>query len=124
MTDNQVLIEQISKQAEKHLDETEDDLLERSATLWVEIDAQVNQIRPTKKEIRKFLEKVVNGVVKDVTKTHREITVVTLTFATTQLVNYLITTAGWSSINPYAIPLELLAAIVYTRLLKEIGKTL
>jgi hypothetical protein len=124
MADNQKLIAQISKRAEKHLDESEDELLERSASLWVEVDAELNQIRPTQKEIKKFLDKVVKGVVKDVTKTHREITVITLTFATEQLVNYLIVTMGWSTLNPYAIPLELLAAIVYTRLLKEVSKTL
>ncbi len=106
------------------LKDSEDDLLNQAASMWVDIASDISPTRPTLREIKDYLKDVVKDVVKEIVTKNKDVTVVTLSFVTEQLVNYLIITLGWQTLTPFLIPLEILAAIIYSSVLKEIKKRL
>ncbi len=122
-----LLIANITRGAEQYTTEADiDQLLERAAVIWHRIDAESSPDRPTLEYVRGFIESVLKGALKKTLKKltgpHREVIGITLTFATHELVTYLIIDVGLTMIAPYQIPLEIIAGIFYLKLLKEIHK--
>lgn len=132
MTDNNELIRQVGQGAQKHLlpDNqselrlNEETFLDIATDSWVEVASEQTPTYPTRREIKKYLKEVVTEVTKEIVTKHRLGTSVTLAFATEQLINYLLLTAGWTFLAPYLIPLEILSAVVYTKALKVLAKKL
>ena len=126
-TNSSMLVASITRGAEQYTNQSDvDQLVERAAVIWHRIDAESSPDRPTLDYVRGFIESVLKGALrktlKKLTGPDGEVIAITLTFATQELVTYLITDVGLTVIAPYQIPLEIIAGVFYLKLLKEANK--
>lgn len=117
------LVSAIASGASRHLSKADPDaLLDDAVDIWATTDARVRQSRPMPAQLRRFLEEVVQSVVKDLVSEYRSITTVTLSVVTERLLTTLSQQYGWTEFSVYIIPLEILSAVIYLRLLKAIDR--
>ncbi len=103
MENNNALVETLAENAKKYISSEypneltlkETDLFDAAIKHWIGISTSIAPTRPTRREIEQYLRDVIRDVVKNIVTKHSEESVVTLTFATQQLVNYLISNLGW-----------------------------
>jgi hypothetical protein len=112
--------------AEKYKDSPNlDALLDEASDSWYQINISLTGAHPTKQHTNEFLQDVLKTALKNTLKklatSKQEITTVTLVYATQQLVDCLIQNYGWTVLAPYQIPLEILAAVFFAELLKQIA---
>lgn len=122
---SQELIQQIAVGAQPFVENMDEEaLLEEAAVHWADIDDQQTQILPILPEVKRFLSDVVKSVIREVADKHSQLTVVTLTLITEQTTTYLSDRMGFSDLDPYVIPLQILVAIIYIKVLEELRKRL
>lgn len=120
----QELTKKVALGAERYLsDYDEEILLDLAVRNWSEVDDSTSQLRPAPQTTRKFLKDVIKESVKEITTKYKDLSAVTLTCVTQELISYLIT-IGFVGLQPYTIPLGILSAIIYRKTLEEIEKRL
>ena len=125
--DSAELAQLVALGAEQYVDETNiDALMHRAAIVWARIASQQKPDRPTPEYVHEFLSNAIRGALQKtvvkLTGTHKEVIAVTLTFATQELITFLIEDLGWKNLTPYQIPLEIIAGVFYLKLLGELNK--
>lgn len=120
------LLEAITIGAEKYKDDTDpENLLNQAVDSWYQINMSLTVAHPTRQHtgrfIREVIETALENTVKKLVTSKREITTVTLMFATQELIDCLINVYGWSALTPYQIPLEIMVAVFYLELIKIIA---
>ena len=126
---SQELLKAVVAGAEKYKDSQDlDILLDEAADSWYQINISLTGAHPTKQRTTDFLQDVLKTALKNTLKklatSKQEITTVTLVYATQQLVDCLIQNYGWTVLAPYQIPLEILAAVFFAELLKQLSSSI
>jgi hypothetical protein len=114
----------LSDQDPENLKASESVLLDQAISLWVDIAAEINPSRPSRDEIREYLIDVVNNVVSEIIKSKDAATIITLSYVTGRLVEYLVVNLDWRQIDPFILPLEILSAVIYASAIKKLKKQL
>lgn len=100
-------------------------LLNEATDYWYQINISLTGAHPTRQHTNEFLQDVIKtalkNTLKELTTSKQEITTVTLVYATQQLIDCLIQNYGWTALAPYQIPLEILAAVFFAELLKQLS---
>jgi hypothetical protein len=113
---------EIAVGAEKYLSyENELELIEDAVRGWAESNKASGAPHPSLDGLRDFIKRVISDVVKELSAKYSDITVVTLTLITQTLLSVLSEKYGWTStLVVYRIPLEILTALVYKKILKTL----
>jgi hypothetical protein len=130
---NQELINKIASGAQAYYKEARldkaslseiDNAMDSLADEWMQVQAIQDPSYSSPGKVSKFLKEVAREVLKEIVTKHNETFTVTLTFVTQQLAEYLITRHHITQLDPYLIPLEILAALIFAQFLKTIKKNL
>lgn len=130
---NQGLIDRIASGAEAYFKEAElekaslsdiDSSVESLTDEWLQVQAIHDPSYSSPGKVSKFLREVAQEVLKEIVTKHSETFTVTFTFVTQQLVTHLTTKYHITQFDPYLIPLEILAALIFAKFLKTIKKNL
>jgi hypothetical protein len=132
MTDNE-LINKIALGADAYYRETGlnqaslsdiDNSIESLTQQWMQVQAINDPVYSSPGKISKFLKEVAKEVLEDISNKHSETFTVTLTFVTQRLVEHLVTRYNITELDPYLIPLEILAALIFAKFIKTLPKIL
>ncbi|MGH1363894.1 MAG: hypothetical protein ACRBF0_10080 [Calditrichia bacterium] len=78
----------------------------------------------TGNRVNKILKKVIRRVTKEVVGKNRDISTITFTYITFELIQYLETNLEWEFQPEYILPLKLLVVLIYRSALKEINSSI
>jgi len=123
-SENVQFISEISIGAKQFLPlENEQDLFENAVHGWAVANKQTGAPHPSLDGLRDFLQQVVQSVVKDLTTKYSDVTAITLGLVTETLLSHLAYKYGWTgTLTPYSVPLKILTALIYKKILKHLGK--
>lgn len=120
-----IMAEDIASKAKTYMSGYgEEELLDMATELWAKASEEHNQIRPAFGKVKEFLADIIKNVLKNISSKNDQLAVVTLTIATQELILYLSQGHDLSFLTTFRIPLELLAAIIFSQVLKEMDKRL
>lgn len=125
MSDNTLNIRDLATSANEIFSNTDFEeiyTMDLAIKKWMEASERISQIRPNWKGTKNFLHTVCAEVIVEIKEKYEIVFVVTMSTVVKDLVNVLIVKYDLQNLTQYKIPIQLLAAVIFSKLLETAYK--
>jgi len=118
-------IQEVSTEATSLLDNYDEVLFYDNATsAWVTVSNNISQVRPIVSEVLNLLKDICRDVILKLKNKHEMVTILTMTVVVREILDVMVDSYGMENLIMYKIPIQLLAAIIFTTILNQASQRL